>query len=90
MSPETYRALGRQEMVLTSLTVLLICGFLSFAAINRAGESQDLSIKSQCESLLALVTIAQDPRYQTELHGVTRGMTPSGVRRLPQCKERLP
>lgn len=57
---------------------------------RRHGESQDLSMRTSCEALLALATIAQDPSKQAELHSVTRGMTPDGVRRLPQCKGRLP
>ena len=79
-----------KDMTISFLVVTAFFALLWMYNTGRHGESQDLSMRTSCEALLALTIIAQDPDRQAELHSVTRGMTPNGVRRLPQCKERLP
>jgi hypothetical protein len=80
----------RHQTYIACLITCFICSALSFAAINRAGEDQSNTMTALCKSDLALTTLARDPAHQADLHGVTRGMSPDGVRRLPQCRERQP
>jgi hypothetical protein len=80
----------RRECFIACLITVFVCGALSLVAINRAGENQSNTMTALCQSDLALATLARDPAHQVDLHGVTRGMSPDGVRRLPQCRERLP
>jgi hypothetical protein len=79
-----------RDLTIALAAVAIVGTGLWIANTRRHGESQDLSMRTACEALLALATIGQDPDRQAELYSVTRGMTPNGVRRLPQCKERLP
>jgi hypothetical protein len=79
-----------RDLTIALAAVAIVGTGFWIANTRRHGESQDLSMRTSCEALLALTIIAQDPDRQAELHSVTRGMTPNGVRRLPQCKGRLP
>lgn len=85
----------KRDLPLTIAAVVAAAGLGFSVAIDvnrRSAKDRDdrEGRQHQCETLLALTTLAQDPRHQADLYSVTRGLTPNGVRRLPLCRDVLP
>lgn len=73
-----------QQAVVASVITAFCCGALSIAAIQRAGESQDQSMRAMCRTDYAVAVMAQQ---NPELLPLVSGRTPEQVKDLPQCQE---